>query len=258
MRLIRSVTRALTILEALNREPATIVQLNEKTGLPRTTILRVLRTLESEGYIFREDVRGQGVYFVAPKAKELSAGVKPWYGEYTWIKSRLRELGQAVEWPVYFSINDGLDMEVVDSTENQSPFFLKDSIVGDRLSLVRSAAGLAFLSACETPVREKLLNQVTDGIDGAEDYRWIREKLESANETGCVTVENCDWKEQERPISSIAIGLRNADRAFGAVSVRYYSKAYLSSESLTQWTDQLARFARQCHNAADGIRGQAA
>lgn len=258
MRLIRSVTRALKILEALNREPATIVQLNARTGLPRTTILRVLRTLESEGYIFREDVRGQGVYFVAPKAKELSVGAKPWYDEYIWIKSKLRELGQEVEWPVYFSINDGFDMEVVDSTESQSPFFLKDSIVGDRLSLVRSAAGLAFLSACDAPVRDRLLTQVTDGIDGTEDYRWIRDKLDSAIESGCVTVENCDWKIKDRPISSTAIGLRNADRAFGAVSVRYYSKAYLSEDTLSRWSDRLVGFAEQCAELASSIRGQAA
>ena len=247
----------MTILEAVNRKPSSIVDLNQTTGLPRTTILRVLRTLESEGYIFRETVRGASLYFVSPKAKSLSAGAKPWYDDYVAIKSMLRDLGQAVEWPVYFAINDGFDMEVVESTERQSPFFLKDSILGDRLPLVRSAAGLAFLSACDAPVREKLLQTVTDGIDGADDFRWIQGKLEYAQDSGCVTVENCDSKTHNRPISSMAVGLRNADRAFGAVSVRYYSKAYLSDQTLAQWSERLAGFAQQCHQLRLGSQGHA-
>ena len=247
MRLIRSVSRALEILEVINQRPSSIVELSRRTGLPRTTVLRVVRTLIESGYVFKSEVRGDKVYFVAPDAKKLSCGVKSWYQDYMAIKSLLEDLGQEMEWPVYFAVNDGFDMEVIESTERQSPFYLRDSILGDRLPLVRSASGLAFLSVCDEPVRQRLLHAIADEIDGTDDYRWIQEKITNAKSTGCVTLENCDWQAQDRPVSSMAIGLRNAERAFGSVAMRYYSKAYIAPGTLDKWSDKLIAFANDCY-----------
>lgn len=247
MRLIRSVSRAFELLEIINQEPCGITELSRRSGLPRTTVLRVVRTLIESGYVFQGQAKGEKLYFSAPNTKKLSCGVKTWYQDYVEIKTRLNELGRELEWPVYFAINDGFDMEVVDSTECQSPFYLRDSILGDRLPLIRSASGLAFLSACDDSVRECLLEKVADQIDGVENYRWIQEKLANAKSTGCVMLENCDWQAQDRPVSSLAIGLRNAERAFGSVAMRFYSKAYVAPRTLDKWNERLIAFANDCY-----------
>ena len=247
MRLIRSVFRAFEILVILNQKPSSVIELVRKTDLPRTTVLRVLRTMIALGYIFREEVGGNALYFVAPEAKELSCGAKSRYQDYLAIKSLLNELGQEMDWPVFLAVNDGLDMEVVESTEHLSSFYLRDSILGDRLPLVRSASGLAFLSACDDFIRNRLLETIADEIDGTEDLRWIQEKISDAKSTGCVTMEDFDGQLVDRPVSSIAIGLRNDERAFGALVMRYYSKAYVAPGDLAKWSDRLVTFANDCY-----------
>jgi len=246
MRLIRAATRTLEVLEILNQHPSTINELTERTGIARTTILRILRTLIASDYVFKENVRGAKKYFVSPAARRLSCGAKPSYSDFVAVKALLKDLSRDIEWPAYFAINDGIDMEVIESTESDSPFFLRDSILGDRLSLVHSASGLAFLSVCDESTRNKLLDTMTVHIDGPEDYRWIHEKIEHAQSAGCVRMDNCDWRNHNRPISSIAVGLRSADRAFGSVSVRYYAKVNVPENTLDQWSERLVAFASEC------------
>ena len=51
---IRSVERAIDVLQALNRRPiSTLGDLHCETGLPKPSIVRLLRTLEAKGLAAR-------------------------------------------------------------------------------------------------------------------------------------------------------------------------------------------------------------
>ena len=67
---IQSLVRGLSILQAINRAPdgwASIAELSKQTGLHRTTVRRMLETLQAEGYVRR---RGRG------KSRKLLAIVR--------------------------------------------------------------------------------------------------------------------------------------------------------------------------------------
>ena len=49
---IRSIERAFKVLQEMNLQPhSSIARLHEKTGLPKPTLVRILKTLEEAGYV---------------------------------------------------------------------------------------------------------------------------------------------------------------------------------------------------------------
>ncbi|MBZ0123892.1 MAG: helix-turn-helix domain-containing protein [Roseovarius sp.] len=70
---VRSVEKALRILEALNRRAVVKVQsLSEETEIPAPTIVRLLETLVAEGYVRK--IGRQAGYCVTEKIVTLGAG----------------------------------------------------------------------------------------------------------------------------------------------------------------------------------------
>jgi DNA-binding IclR family transcriptional regulator len=66
----QSLRRALRILIELGRGPANLDQLAEVTGVHKTTVLRLLRTLAEDGFVFRD---GTHRYHLGSRLFELSA-----------------------------------------------------------------------------------------------------------------------------------------------------------------------------------------
>ena len=70
---VRSVERTLQILELMNRVPVVRVQhLAQETGLPAPTVVRLLETLMSAGYVRK--IGRQAGYCVTEKVAALGAG----------------------------------------------------------------------------------------------------------------------------------------------------------------------------------------
>ena len=60
---VRSLSRGLTLLQALNRAPggtATTTSLSQSCNIHRTTVKRLLETLRADGYVRRGEKVGQG------------------------------------------------------------------------------------------------------------------------------------------------------------------------------------------------------
>ena len=56
---VQSVQRALRLLAELNRQRVTsVAELHRRTGLPKPTIVRLLETLQAEGFIANDRRRG--------------------------------------------------------------------------------------------------------------------------------------------------------------------------------------------------------
>jgi IclR family acetate operon transcriptional repressor len=67
----RTVDRALALLaEICSHDPVNLADLARRTGLPASTALRLLRTLESTGFVHRD---GAGVFHAGPRMVQLGA-----------------------------------------------------------------------------------------------------------------------------------------------------------------------------------------
>lgn len=171
---VRAVQRALLLLRALNEsEMWGLAQLQERTQLPKSTLHRLLATLQAEGYVYSgEETYGQ--YRLTPLAANLSWGVTQ--------KSRLAEIARPIviaatktlKWPLAVAIADGPRLQANVCTMPYSPYSMRPTCMGQHYDLFSSALGQCYLAFCASKERRILLE-----LDAKElgTRRWTRQSL---------------------------------------------------------------------------------
>src|SRR5580698_2672881 len=156
---VEAAARTLLLLEELNRHRvASIDVLHHATGLPKSTIVRLMKSLCAMGYAAND--RRQGGYSVASRVKSLSNGFhgdplvveagRPWALAFT----------AQYHWPVAIAVLDGASVVVRFSTIPDSPVSPFHGTLNMRLSLLRRALGRAHLAFCPADERAMLLDQL--------------------------------------------------------------------------------------------------
>lgn len=144
---IRSVTRAIELLQALNQQSvSTVDDLHRRTRIPKATIARLLRTFESKGLVAQSS--RFGAYYLASGIASLHSG---YTGKSQAIEHAIPlcdALTRKVKWPVTLALFDVDAMVVRYSTIAQSPLSLLHSSINLRRSMVGRALGRAYLAFC--------------------------------------------------------------------------------------------------------------
>src|SRR5262245_25372728 len=184
---VQSVTRALHLLAEMNRQRLTTVrQLHAATGLPKSTIVRLLQTLMAAGYVAND--KRQGGYLVTSHVQSLSCGYhgdplvveagRPWAVEFT----------RRHRWPVAIAVLDRDAVRVRCSTIPDSPMSPFHATVNMRLCLLTRALGRAYLAFCPLPERDMLLAALRSSPHpedaGARSRASVLRMLESAQRQG--------------------------------------------------------------------------
>jgi len=153
---VRSVERALRLLQCLNRQPvSTLDVLYQQTGLPKPSLIRLLQTLIGLGLV--RHAPQYGAYCVTSAVQSLSCG---FHSEPRIIEAAAPvadALTRTLKWPVALAVFDTDAVVVRYSTIAQSPLALLHSSLNMRLSLVSRALGRAYLAFCPRDERDILL-----------------------------------------------------------------------------------------------------
>src|ERR1700690_4477416 len=96
---IPALMRGLDALTGLNvRDGATVSEVAQEIRLPRTTVYRILETLGTAGFVFRDE--GDDRYRLTLKVRTLSGG----FDDEAWVKQiakpMMGELCRDIAWPV--------------------------------------------------------------------------------------------------------------------------------------------------------------
>lgn len=137
---VRSVLRVLDILDLLRQRPsgATLAELSEVTDMPKSSVFRYLATLESRGYVERQDSNGVfrlGATFIATEAQHLGVLARR-------ARPLLENLRDRFEETVNLGVLDGtrvVYLEIVESRRSMRFVSRK----GDREHLHSTALGKA-------------------------------------------------------------------------------------------------------------------
>jgi DNA-binding IclR family transcriptional regulator len=107
---VESVERALTILEAAAKqtEPATLAELAERTGLYKSTLLRLASSLERFGFLVRQE---DGRFRLGPSLYTLGLHYLHHFNLEDYIRPELRRLVDATQETASFYVIEG-DMRV--------------------------------------------------------------------------------------------------------------------------------------------------
>lgn len=166
---IRALARGLEVIDVLNSQHTTSVcALCEQTGMSRATLMRILKTLELAGWVYRYRVNGD--YRLTSKVCLL--------GEHLLTLDRLAEtaapfldrLHQRFHCPSEIAVLAGQEMRVLDSTRRQRSRTYNADQDASVASLLCSAAGRAYLAYCSSRERREIIEQLSSGVrDGEAD-----------------------------------------------------------------------------------------
>ncbi len=125
------------------------------TGLPKTTVHRLLENLRAAGYLRRDT--GDERYYLTLSVRRLSDG----FYDGGWISAaarpELEALAAAVGFPLAIATPFGAAMLLRDNTDALSPLAPNVYSRGTTLPLLSSATGKVYLAFCDEVTRKTLL-----------------------------------------------------------------------------------------------------
>ncbi|KAA9160731.1 IclR family transcriptional regulator [Amycolatopsis acidicola] len=215
--------RVTVVLDALaeSRHGLTITELSARTGLPRSTVHRVLQTLERVLYVVRSPDPGQAGYQLGPGL--LKFGMNTHLRLLAANRPDLVALAREVRERVELAIFSGREVVVVDQIA--SPARLRGvTQVGRSFSLHASCIGKALLARLpEHRVRELLPPRLARFTEATvTDRAVLLAELDHVRESGIAL----DREEHDAGISAVATSFVGPTGALQAIAVVMPSQVF--------------------------------
>ena len=150
---VEAACRVLEVLRTVNeRRIATVNGIHEQTGIPKSTVVRMLETLMAEGYVARDNMCGG--YRVTHHVRELSTGYDPVSRVIEVARPFAIDLTRRINWPIGLGVPDGDAIAIQFWTGTISPWAHTNTVLGLRPEFYDSAMGRAHMAFCGEEERE--------------------------------------------------------------------------------------------------------
>jgi len=160
-RLISSVVRGIKILESLAKNgPLTFDELIASTKVPRTSVFRLLNTLETLGYLEREQDGAVFRWNLGLKVLGLAHGKLSRLNLRKQIRDILEKLAETTDEYVQLCVLDHHKVVYIDDVKRPKPIALYGE-VGIHLPINVSAPGMVLAAFLSEEGRERLLREET-------------------------------------------------------------------------------------------------
>ncbi|SHN74675.1 IclR family transcriptional regulator [Cryptosporangium aurantiacum] len=212
----QSVARALSLLDRVANGTGTLGELAEAEGVHKSTVLRLLRVLEEEGFVHHD---GAHRYVLGPHLFRLAQQALDSFEVRVVAAPRLRRLRDEISQTVHLAVLDGAVATYVDKLEPREMPVRMASRIGASAALHSTAVGKVLLAGLDPAERDELVARL--------EYERFTERTPSGPaellaevarvaERGWAT----DHAENETFINCVAAPIRGADgRTLAAVSV---------------------------------------
>lgn len=232
---VRSVQRAVEILSLLSedRPVATIAEIVKETGLAKTTVVRMLATLEQNGLLWSTSsgyTAGPGLWrwaYLARRSWELPAE----------IRYLMRELGQHTRETVNLYVVR--DLQRVCIAQQQGTQTLRHVVqVGDQLPLWAGASSKALLSDAPASTLERVASMSPYGADHLPD---LRAAVERAHEDGFAVSHG----EREIGVSAVAVPVVAPSGRVGSALSISGPTARFTDDRVAEFVEELKKVSQQ-------------
>lgn len=226
---VEAVHRAFEVLRAVNRlRIASVNGVHEETGMPKSTIVRMLETLMAEGYVARDNLFGG--YRVTHNVSELTSGYHGISHIIEVARAPAIELTKRIKWPIGLGIIDGDAMSIQFWTGAISPWAHTNTLLGGRADLMTSAMGRSYLAFCAPEELEKYL-----AIFRATPWRQFDETAERGLRLLLQKIRNDGYSTRcprTKPYrtSTLAMPIRLGSNFRAAISISYFKTAIPATE----------------------------
>lgn len=201
----QSVERALMLLEQLRDGPQRLGPLAEALDIHKSTVLRLLQTLEARGFVRRVD--GEPRFALGLRLLELSSALLDDLDLRTVARAHIEEVAAATHETVHLGILDRAQVVYVDKVESTHPVRMY-SRIGARADAHCTGVGKALLAwTPEDDWGDVELRRYTDHT--ITDAQALRQELDRIRRRGFAT----DEQEHEESIRCIAAPVFDVHRA---------------------------------------------
>ena len=248
---IRALARGLQVIEFLqSQSPVSLAELHKGTALPKVTLLRILHTLQNEGWVYRGI--GDDRYRLSYHLYHL--------GDNLMAKDALAEaagpildaLQADVLWPSDVAVRKGLVMEIVETTRKKQVVVVNRDSIGVEPEILRSAVGHAYFAYCSDTEREEILERLVlqSSEQGrlAKDQAWIDRMLEGVRQRGYGERDACGWPAPAGALGGIAVPVFVDNRVKACINIvwpegavspetadkRYYPRLQAAADKLSR------------------------
>ena len=257
---VRALSRGLTLLQVLNREgPLPVQELARLSGLNRTTVYRLLETLERDGFV-QSGALSSSLWHLTMEVKSLSEG----YDHRDWVTQLgapvLGRLLKKVVWPTDLAAFDGKGMLIRETTHKFSPLSNHRSMVGVRWPVLSSSLGRAFFCFSNEKTRASILRVLRASDDPgdrmARDQTHVDNLVRITRERGYS--QSID--ETAKGISSIARPVFYRGKVVASINMVFFSSALspkvAADKHLSDINDAVAELEGSLLNSSDVFRQQ--
>lgn len=184
---IDALHRGLQVLESLHdMRAASLHDLHRETGIPKSTLIRILHTLHADGLVWQRIADGA---FLPSHAMQRRARLDEadWLGEIA--SPVLERLCTRAPWPSVLSVPRLDYMETVETNSPRACFdYVPPTPVGFRVNMLRSASGRAYLAFCPDQEREVVLRRLRErdvpGHELAHDRAAVQRVIQATRSRG--------------------------------------------------------------------------
>ncbi len=214
---IGSITKVCTLLNTLaEKREWELSELCHTLNMPKTTVHRMLLTLEDEGFVLHESKGGK--YSLSYKLYRLGRKLVDSSNIVETSSQIANKLHECIDETVNICVPSGIDMIILDKRAS-SHALRTDNLVGSSFPIFYSASGkacLAFTDSERYPVLLEKIRQETRPIVTDNSFQAFLQEVENARNSGFAY----DHEEIFPGVRCIAVPLLDfSNTAAGALSV---------------------------------------
>jgi IclR family mhp operon transcriptional activator len=265
---IQALARGIGVLQALHTmQAASLHDLHLATGLPKSTLTRILYTLHLQGLVWQR--MADGAYLASHSLQQRAQ-----IDDTAWLVElavpMLQELGRRTTWPSVLTVPRLDYMEVIETNSSQAYFdLIRRRPIGYRLNYLRSASGRAYLAFCSDQEREAVLRRLREngapGNEKASDQGFVRELVRSGKRNG-YGVRTPDFgghftrtrKEADDGRSSVAMPIVVDGEVLGCMNLTWRTKVISLARMVERHGDDLRDAIRQVEQRIAQAMGRSA
>ncbi|MBB4285894.1 helix-turn-helix domain-containing protein [Roseospira goensis] len=218
---VTALTRGLDVLRTVNQlGTASVGQVHAETGLHKATIVRMLETLEHEGYIARS--HNEAKYHPTGRVLLLASGYDLHRRVAEIADPIMGEFRRSIGWPSDVGVFDE-DAMIIVLTSRAFGTLSFNRQVGARAPLFGTALGRAFICHAPAAVRTAAAARLAASPDPwdapARDPAVLRALVDDVVGQGYAVIdETLCTQRYDKAIWAVAVPIRAGDRVFGSVN----------------------------------------
>lgn len=211
---VESVARAMKIIEALAMSPAGLSEAARRVRLPKSTVARLLATLEATEAV--ERVEEGRMYRLGPMIQRLSAAAGGPAQLAAFARPYMEKLTAFTGEAAGISIPDGYRVHYIDQTEATHPVQVRDW-TGELIPMHLVSSGLVIMAHWPQEQTDRYLLRALEATtsNSVTDEKAIRERLSEIRSRGYIW----GFEELVEGINSVAAPVFEKDTITAAIHV---------------------------------------